>query len=121
MPLFVSERLANTFWCFPNNLTLSAFCGAAVLRLTNSKSFSRAIINDMHVAAVRNTGAQKPRWISDTDRLLTCEECGVQYSLYCDNEAVGVFTRWSLLAQEIITARHPHHPDKVILDWIDTF
>ena len=86
----------------------------------NSKNFVRDIIHDMHVAALRITGAQKPRR-SDTDQLLTCEECGVQYCLYCDNDAVRSFARWSLLAQEIITARHPHHRERVILDWIATF
>ena len=97
------------------------FCGNGCAQLTNSQSFLRNIISDMHVAAIRITHTQKSRWFSDTGPLLTCEECGVQYSLYCDNEAVGAFTRWSLLAQEIIIARHPHHTDKVILDGIETF
>jgi hypothetical protein len=81
----------------------------------------RDIIHAMHVVAVRITCAQKLRWISEANHLLTCEECGVEYSLYCDREAVRAFTHWSLLAQEIITARHPHHCDKVTLERIETF
>ncbi len=79
------------------------------------------IIPDMHVAAVRVTDAQKRRSINDSEPILACEECGEQYSLYCDNDTVAAFTRWSVLAQEIITARHPHHDHKVVLDWIQTF
>jgi len=87
--------------------------------IANSKSLLRDIIDDMQVAAVRITSDQKLRRGNDT--LLTCKECGVQYTLYCDNDAVNAFTRWSLLAEEVITARHPHHPDKVILDRIEAF
>ena len=72
----------------------------------------------MHAEAVRIAGcAQNIR----TDHLLTCEECGVQYTLYCDKDAAVSFTHWSLLAQEIITARHPDHTQRVVLDWIETF
>lgn len=82
----------------------------------------RDIIKRMRVEAVRVTGSpssDKPR--NTADPLLICEECGVRYSLYCDNEASVSFARWSLLAQEIITSRHPHHCDRVALDRIETF
>ena len=111
--------MANTFRCFDGNLRLSAFWGSGCP--STNEFQARDIIFGMHVAAVRITDAQKARWINHTDHLLTCEECGVQYSLYCDKDAVGAFSRWSLLAQEIITARHPHHHHKVILDWIEAF
>lgn len=72
--------------------------------------------------ALRVTGcASTGRPEKAADQILTCEQCGVQYSLYCDNEAAVSFTCWSLLAQEIITARHPYHDDRVALDRIGSF
>lgn len=57
----------------------------------------------------------------DACKVLSCEECHAQYQLYYDSDAEGSFTYWSLLAQEIITARHPQHTDNVALDLVEKF
>lgn len=59
--------------------------------------------------------------IRDTGGQLNCEECATYYYLYYDREAGGSLTYWSILAQEIITARHPRHKDNVFLDVVEQF
>jgi len=41
--------------------------------------------------------------------------------MYYDSEAERKFTDWSLLAQEIITARHPGHTHNLFLNAGDKF
>lgn len=76
----------------------------------------------MHAEAVR-VGADPSRvgLIRDTGGQLNCEECDIHYYLYYDREAEESLTYWSMLAQEIITARHPHHRDNVPLDVVERF
>lgn len=57
----------------------------------------------------------------DARKVLNCEECDARYELYYDSDAERSFTYWSLLGQEIITARHPHHTDSVALDEVEKF
>jgi hypothetical protein len=45
----------------------------------------------------------------DVGHPLLCDECETEYYLYYDREAQASFTSLSLLAREIITARHPDH------------
>ncbi len=52
---------------------------------------------------------------------MKCEECDASYGVHYDNAAEGSFTYWSILAQEIITARHPHHADNVVLELTEMF
>ncbi len=76
----------------------------------------------MHAEAVK-IGARPSKidLMHDARRALNCEECDARYYLYYDNDAEGSFTHWSLLAEEIITARHPQHTDNVVLSGIETF
>lgn len=57
----------------------------------------------------------------DARSTLNCEECGARYQLYYDPEAEGSFTYWSMLAREVITARHPHHTDNLVLENLEKF
>ncbi len=76
----------------------------------------------MYAEAVKpSVGPSKIRLMHDADSALTCEECDVHYDLYYDSDAKGSLTYWILLAQEIITARHPYHTDTVALDRIEKF
>jgi len=54
-------------------------------------------------------------------RALNCEECSAHYRLHHDSDAEVSFTDWSVLAQEIITARHPRHTDNVVLHQLEKF
>lgn len=58
----------------------------------------------------------KPGLKHDSRQVLTCGECGLKYRLHCDLEAEISFTLYSVLAKEIITARHPHHDSNVTLE-----
>jgi hypothetical protein len=52
----------------------------------------------------------------DSGEVLACAECGLKYRLHCDGQAEMFFTFCSVLASEIITARHPHHDSNVTLE-----
>ena len=58
----------------------------------------------------------KPRLLHDAGNLLTCDECEAEYYLYYDREAEPSFTSLSLLACELITARHPDHRNNIFLE-----
>ena len=76
----------------------------------------------MHAEAVR-LGARPSKFglMSDANRTMKCEECGVRYRVHYDRDAEGSVTHWGLLAQEIITARHPDHTDNVVLNPLEKF
>jgi len=57
----------------------------------------------------------------DARHALKCEECSAHYRLHYDSDAQASFTHWSVVAQEIITARHPHHTDNVVLHQLEKF
>lgn len=80
------------------------------------------MITRMHAEAVK-VGARpsKIALMRAANRALTCQECSACYQLHCDSEAEALFTHWSLLGQEIITARHPHHTDNVVLHRLEKF
>lgn len=83
---------------------------------------ARGIIRSMHVEAVKvGVGPPKIGLTHDGGRALNCEECDAQYHLYYDSDAEGSLTYWRLLAQEIITARHPHHTGNIALDVVERF
>ena len=76
----------------------------------------------MHAEAVKlGARALETGLMNDSSRTLNCEECDARYQLHYDSEAEQSSTYWSVLAQEIITARHPHHADNVVLDGIEKF
>jgi hypothetical protein len=76
----------------------------------------------MHAEAVK-LGARPSKFglMSDAHCAVNCEECDVRYRLHYDTDAEGSVTHWSLVAREIITARHPDHTDIVVLDRLDQF
>jgi hypothetical protein len=57
-----------------------------------------------------------PGLIHDERRPVTCSECSVKYHLYYDREAEVSVTFCSILADEIVTARHPDHSGNVVLE-----
>ena len=76
----------------------------------------------MHAEAVKD-GARPSKFglMSDAHRPMKPEECDVRYCLHRDSDAKGSATHWILLAQEIITARHPDHTDNVVLNQLEKF
>ena len=58
----------------------------------------------------------KPGLKHDSRQVLACGECRLKYRLHCDRQAELSFTLYSLIANEIITARHPHHDTNVVLE-----
>jgi hypothetical protein len=71
----------------------------------------------MHAEAVRQGGVpSKPDLIHDASRVMTCDECDVAYSLYYDRDAEPTYTYCSILAAELITARHPNHEQAIVLE-----
>jgi hypothetical protein len=83
---------------------------------------ARGIISGMYLEAVK-VGVSVPNigLTYDAGRALTCEECDTQYHLYYDGDAEGSLADWSLLAREVITARHPHHTDYIALNHVERF
>jgi hypothetical protein len=70
----------------------------------------------MHAEAVKSGAiASKTGLIEDSNRVLTCPECDVRYHLHYDREAEPTFPFCSVLASEIITARHPDHGNNIVL------
>jgi hypothetical protein len=80
------------------------------------------MMTGMHAEAVK-VGARPSTIVlmSDARHALNCQECSARYQLHYDSDAEALFTHWSLLAQEIITARHPHHTDSVVLHRLERF
>jgi hypothetical protein len=76
----------------------------------------------MHVEVVK-VGAIPSRGhlMHDSRCELSCGECQASYYLYYDSEAEFSFTHWSMLAEEIITARHPDHRDRILLNQLKMF
>ncbi len=76
----------------------------------------------MHAEAVK-LGARPSKigLMHDARTALSCAECDACYHLYYDSDAEGSFTYWTVLAQEIITARHPNHTDIVVLNRLEKF
>ena len=71
----------------------------------------------MHAEAVKCGGIPSiPGLIHDSSRAMTCAECDARYDLYYDLEAEMRFTLCSILAAEIITARHPDHEQSLVLE-----
>lgn len=71
----------------------------------------------MHAEAVRYDAMPSKRGLlQDESRPVTCGECAVKYYLHYDTEAEASVTFCSILAEEIITARHPDHRSYVVLD-----
>lgn len=71
----------------------------------------------MHAEAVKLGGvSSKPGLIHDNTRTISCAECDASYQLHYDREAETKFTFCSILAAEIITARHPDHERHIVLE-----
>ena len=58
----------------------------------------------------------QPGLIQDPGHGVTCAECSVKYYLYYDREAEASATFCGILADEVVTARHPEHRNNVVLD-----
>src|SRR3954462_829089 len=71
----------------------------------------------MHAEAVRDEAIPSKQGLRrDESHPVQCSECNVEYVLHYDSETEAVLTFCGILAQEIVTARHPHHPGSVVLD-----
>jgi hypothetical protein len=71
----------------------------------------------MHAEAVRyDATPTQLGLIRDETRPVKCGECNVKYYLHYDSEAEASITLCSILADEIVTARHPDHGSNVLLD-----
>src|ERR1700686_1956026 len=71
----------------------------------------------MHAEAVRHDAMpSKQGLIQDEKHPVRCAECDVEYHLHYDSEAEASATFCSILADEIVTARHPDHTSNVVLD-----
>src|SRR5512141_3157676 len=70
----------------------------------------------MHAEAVqRGVIPSMPGLIHDSSRAISCAECNASYDLHYDLDAEMRSTLCSILAAEIITARHPDHEPSLIL------
>jgi hypothetical protein len=80
------------------------------------------IIVGMHAEAVK-LGARPSRFglKSDAHCSIKCEACLVCYRVHYDLDAERLITHWNLVAQEVITARHPDHKDSVTLSRLEMF
>jgi hypothetical protein len=71
----------------------------------------------MHAEAVRDDAIpSKQGLFSDESHRVNCSECNVKYVLHYDGEAEAALTFCGILAEEIVTARHPDHAGNVVLD-----
>jgi hypothetical protein len=71
----------------------------------------------MHAEAVKPGAKASTRGLmEDLNRPVMCSECNVKYHLHYDQEAEAALTFCSILANEIVTARHPDHGSNVFLD-----
>ena len=75
------------------------------------------IMPRMHIEVVKQGGVpSKSGLIHDSSRTMTCAECDVSYHLYYDREGEMRSTLSSILAAEIINARHPNHEQRFALE-----
>ncbi len=73
----------------------------------------------MHAEAVRDDAIPSKQGLCcDESHPVKCSECNVRYVLHYDHEAETALTFCGILAEEIITARHPDHAANVVLDLI---
>ena len=70
----------------------------------------------MHAEAVRHDAMPSKPGLLHDERPVRCGECDVKYDLHYDSEAEASITLCSILADEIVTARHPEHSGNVVLD-----
>ena len=71
----------------------------------------------MHAEAVRRGEIPSmPGLIHDDSRAITCAECNASYDLHYDFDAEMRSTLCSILAAEVITARHPDHEPSLVLE-----
>ena len=71
----------------------------------------------VYIEAVKRGGVpSRPGLIHDDSRPLACAECDAIYELHYDREAEAKSTLWSILAAEIISARHPNHEQRIAID-----
>jgi hypothetical protein len=71
----------------------------------------------MYAEAVRDDASpSRQGLLFDESHPVKCSECNVSYLLHYDDEAETVFTFCGILADEIVTARHPDHAGNVVLD-----
>jgi hypothetical protein len=71
----------------------------------------------MHAEAVRDDAIpSKQGLFRDGSHPVKCSECNVAYLLHYDDEAEAALTFCGILAEEIVTARHPDHAGNVVLD-----
>lgn len=71
----------------------------------------------MYAEAVRDDATpSKQGLLADESHPVKYSECNVAYLLYYDDEAEAVFTYCRILADEIVTARHPDHAGNVVID-----
>jgi hypothetical protein len=71
----------------------------------------------MHAEAVRDDAIPSRQGLRrDEGHPPKCSECDVRYVLHHDAEAEAVLTFCGILAEEIVTARHPDHAGNVVLD-----
>jgi hypothetical protein len=74
----------------------------------------------MHAEAVRADAIpSKQGLLRDESHGIKCSECNVDYRLHYDDEADVKLTFCRILAEEIVTARHPDHSGNVVLDLVD--
>jgi len=73
----------------------------------------------MHAEAVRDDAIPSKRaLLGDENHPVKCSECNVAYLLRYDDEAEAALTFCRILAEEIVTARHPDHASNVVLDLV---
>jgi hypothetical protein len=73
----------------------------------------------MHAEAVRDDAIPSEQGLfCDESHPVKCSECNIKYVLYYDNEAESALTFCGILAEEIVTARHPAHASNVVLDLV---
>jgi hypothetical protein len=71
----------------------------------------------MHAEAVQDDAIpSKQGLFRDEGHPVRCSECNVKYVLHYDSEAETILTFCGILAEEIVTARHPDHAGNVVLD-----
>jgi hypothetical protein len=73
----------------------------------------------MHAEAVRDAAIpSKQGLLRDESHPVKCSECNVSYLLHYDDDAEAAHTFCLILAEEIVTARHPDHAGNVVLDLV---
>jgi hypothetical protein len=71
----------------------------------------------MHAEAVRDDAIPSKQGLCrDESHRVKCSECNVEYVLHYDGQAEAALTFCGILAEEIVTARHPDHAGNVVLD-----